>query len=68
VLLQVLHQGSSGAVHDALGLAGRAARVHDEQGVIERKLQKGGKTDVVTARPINKFFYRFRLNEIMSFP
>ena len=38
VLLQLLQQGAAGAMHDALGHAGRAGRVEDEGRVIERQL------------------------------
>ena len=38
VLLEVLHQGSPGSVDDALGLPGGAARVHDEERVVEGQL------------------------------
>ena len=38
MLLQMLEQRAARAVHDALGLARRARREHDEERMVEREL------------------------------
>jgi len=40
MFLQMLHQSSARSVNHALGLSGGPARVHDEEGMIERELLK----------------------------
>ena len=57
VLLQMLDQRAAGAMHDALGHAGRAGRIEDVKRVIERQLLEG---EVLRLIELQKFFQRDR--------
>ena len=56
MLFQMLHQTSAGSVNNTFRLSGRATWVHDEEGMIERKLLKSQNVSLrIVATQIDEF-------------
>ena len=64
MFFQMLHKSSARSVYNAFGFSGRPARVHYEQGMVERELLK---VQSISVRNMSGKIYEFWVEDFFAF-